>query len=282
VTLALLSAVWYGSADFAGGLAARRAPAVAVVVWSQLVGVAVLLAAIVLAAPGATVTTPDLGFGAAAGLFGGIGMVLLYRGLAQGVVTVVSPVTAVTAAVVPVVGGVVLGEAVGGLAAAGVVVGIAAVALLSFAPGSVPVHHSPDDVRRSVLAAIGAGSAFGLFFLLLDRTHADAGLWPLLAARASSIPLLALVGLVARSSFRVPGPRTRWLVVAAGALDMAANVSFLLATREGSVSVVAVIVALAPAATLALARVVLHERVRRMQAFGLAVGAAAVVLIAIG
>jgi drug/metabolite transporter (DMT)-like permease len=210
-------------------------------------------------------------------------MALLYAGLAAGVVSVVSPVTAVTAAVVPVVGGLLLGEAVGGSAAVGVLLGIGAVGMLSFAPGSVAVEHRPEDVRRAVLYALGAGSSFGAFFLLIDRTGAQAGLWPLLSARATSIPLMAVAALVLRASLRVPGGwGVRRLVVVAGALDMVANISFLVATREGSVGIVAVLVALAPAATLGLARVVLHERVRRLQAIGLAVGAAAVVLIALG
>lgn len=281
VALGLLAALAYGSADFAGGQAARRAPAVTVVLWSQLVGVAVLVLGLVLV--GADhVRGADLAFGAAAGLFGGTGMALLYAGLAAGVVSVVSPVTAVMAAVVPVVGGLVLGESIGGLAATGVLLGIAAVAMLSFAPGSVPVHHRPEEVRRAVAFALGAGSSFGAFFLLIDRTATEAGLWPLLSARATSIPLMALAALVLRASFRVDGVTVRRLVVVAGALDMVANISFLVATREGSVAIVAVLVALAPAATLGLARVVLHERVRRLQAVGLAVGAAAVVLIALG
>jgi drug/metabolite transporter (DMT)-like permease len=281
VALGLLAALAYGSADFAGGLAARRAPAVTVVLWSQLVGVLVLVVAL-LAAPAEQVGASDLAWGAAAGLFGGTGMALLYAGLASGVVSVVSPVTAVTAAVVPVVGGLALGETMSGPAAIGVALGVGAVAMLSFARGSVAEHHTPEQVRRAVLAALGAGSSFGAFFLLVDRTDSAAGLWPLLSARAASIPLMVVAALVLRRGFRLRGRTTFRLVVAAGAVDMVANISFLLATREGSVAIVAVLVALAPAATLGLARMVLHERVRRLQAVGLAVGAAAVVLIALG
>jgi drug/metabolite transporter (DMT)-like permease len=142
-------------------------------------------------------------------------------------------------------------------------------------------HHPPEQVRRAVLLALGAGASFGAFFLLVDRTDAAAGLWPLLAARAASIPLMVVASAVLGTGLRVAG-RTTWrLVTVAGAVDMVANISFLAATRLGSVGVVAVVVSLAPAATLALARVVLAERVRRLQAVGLALGALAVVLIAL-
>jgi drug/metabolite transporter (DMT)-like permease len=214
------------------------------------------------------------------------------------VVSVVAPVTAVTAAVVPVVGGLLLGELISGPAVLGVLVGAAAVGLLSFAPGSVLPEEPPRAwvaaggrrpapvppgrrVRRAALLALGAGTSFGAFFLLVDRTGEAAGFWPLAAARATSIPLMAVAALVLGRSLRLAERSTWRLVVVAGALDMVANLSFLLATRRGAVGVVAVLVALAPAATLALARLVLHERVRRLQAAGLALAGLAVVLIAV-
>jgi drug/metabolite transporter (DMT)-like permease len=281
VALGIASAVFYGSADFAGAMATRRASAVSVVFWSQLIGVVVLVTA--LAVLDAQPTWPDLGWGFMAGAFGGAGMVLLYEGLASGEIGIVSPVTAVCAAVVPVLGGLLLGETLGTSTTVGVVVGVVAVGLLALVPPDVEHPHDRRRARKAIAMGMGAGVSFGLFFLALSRTGKDAGLWPLLGARAASLTLLAAVGLAglgAPRRLRVARPAW-WLLVVCGTLDMAANVSFLLAARHGPVGAVAVIVALAPAATVLLARLVLGERVRRLQAAGLLAGAAAVVLIAL-
>jgi len=128
--------------------------------------------------------------------------------------------------------------------------------------------------------SVMAGVAFGGFFVLLSRTHAAAGLWPLLGARVASIVLLGGFSLLTARSLR-PTPGSRRLIVAAGAGDMVANVLYLLAVRRGLVSLVAVIVALYPAATVLLAQVVLGERLRRVQVAGLALAASAAVLLAL-
>ena len=131
-----------------------------------------------------------------------------------------------------------------------------------------------------LVLAVVAGAAFGGFFVLLSRTHAAAGLWPLLSARVVSVVLLATVTLLSGRSLR-PMPGSRRLVVAAGAGDMVANILYLLAVRRGLVSLVAVIVALYPAATVLLAQVVLGERLRRIQLSGLALAAGAATLLAL-
>jgi drug/metabolite transporter (DMT)-like permease len=294
VLLGVLAALLYGSGDFFGALAAKRSPAVAVVLWSQLVGVALLVMALPLL-PAAHATPGDLGWGVLAGFAGASGMVLLYAGLASGAMGVVAPVTAVAAALVPVIGGSLLGETLGGTTLVGIALGLAAVTLLSLVPPEVPAgvrvvvvaeaglaaprgHHRRD--RRALLMGLGAGTAFGLFFLALDQAGDDAGLWPLFGARASSLALLLVAGLVSARGLAV-GRAVRPHVALAGALDMGANVAFLLATQRGAVGVVAVLVALAPGATVVLARVVLHERLRPLQLAGLATAAASVVLIAL-
>ncbi len=275
VLLALASAATYGAADFLGGLSSRRAPAVAVTLVSQAAGLVVLLCAV--AVLGGSPTRADLAWGAASGLAGGVGLLLLYRGLAGGTMSVVAPITAVCAAAVPVGAGLAMGERPSALALTGVVVALLAIVLVSReeAPAGAPRGPGTAAVRTALLA----GVAFGLFFVLLERTGDEAGLWPLVTARGGSIALLAAIGQVAGEPLRVPRAALGG-VLAAGILDMTANVLYLLAVREGLLSLVAVLSSLYPASTVLLATVVLRERLHPVQRTGLAAAAAAVALIA--
>jgi drug/metabolite transporter (DMT)-like permease len=275
VLLALASAATYGAADFLGGLSSRRAPAVAVTLVSQAAGLVVLLGAV--AVLGGAPTRADLAWGAASGLAGGAGLLLLYRGLAGGTMSVVAPITAVCAAAVPVGAGLAMGERPSALALTGVVVALLAIVLVSREEAPAAAPRGP--VTAAVRTALLAGVAFGLFFVLLGRTGDDAGLWPLVAARGGSIALLAVIGQVAGEPLRVPRAALGG-VLAAGILDMTANVLYLLAVREGLLSLVAVLSSLYPASTVLLATVVLRERLHPVQRTGLAAAAAAVALIA--
>jgi drug/metabolite transporter (DMT)-like permease len=224
-------------------------------------------------------TAADIAWGAAGGVAGGVGVMLFYRALATGVMSVVAPVTAVTGAVVPVVAGLLLGERPGALALVGVGLAIAAVALLAReAPGQ---RELPSAGRaHAFVLAFGAGLGFGAFFVLLDRTGDDAGLWPLVASR--SVTFVIAVGLALLTS-RAVVPRAGDALpptLGTGVLDMSANVLFLLANREGLLALVAVITSLYPASTIALAQIFLGERLARHQLIGLALAAVAVVLIA--
>lgn len=164
VLLALTSAVVYGAADFCGGLAARRAAALAVVAVSQLAGLVTLLA--LLPALGGDPAPAGLAWGAAAGLAGAVGLVLFYRTLAAGVMSVVAPVTAVCAAGLPVLVGLGRGEHVAALGVAGIGLGLVAVGLVAAENGQPTVA----DLRQArVLPAVVAGTAFGVFFVLLDQ-----------------------------------------------------------------------------------------------------------------
>jgi drug/metabolite transporter (DMT)-like permease len=132
----------------------------------------------------------------------------------------------------------------------------------------------------SLLTSLAAGAGFGGFFILLAMAPSDAGLWPLVGARLSSVTTVALVALVTRRTLR-PSAGSLHIIVAAGVLDMAANVLFLLAQRQGLLSLVAVLVSLYPASTLLLARQVLGERLRGIQVAGVACALGAVALIAV-
>lgn len=277
VVLALAAALTYGAGDFLGGIATKRTgDSLAVVAMSSLVGVALLLLLVGLVPSDPTVA--DFAWGAAGGVAGGIGVTLFYRALATGVMSVVAPVTAVTGAVVPVAAGLLLGERPGVVALGGVALAIAAVALLSReAPGAEEVVSEARG--RAFALALGAGLGFGAFFVLLDRTGDDAGLWPLVASRSVTFVLAVLVALVTTRAV-VPRRGARLATIGTGLLDMSANALFLAANRSGLLALVAVLTSLYPASTIALAQVFLGERLARHQVVGLALAAVAVVLIA--
>lgn len=291
LVLGLAAALVYGAADFTGGLATRRTHALAVVVLSQVAGLGVLLVALPFIADGAP-AGGDLARGAVAGIGGGAGVALLYRGLAVGRMSVVAPITAVGAAALPLLWGLLAGERPSSWALAGVVLALLAVVLVSAAPGAQPgdvaaagpgaggIVRSGRALGPGVGEAVLAGVGFGVFFVVLEGTSADAGLWPLLGAR-TSILVAGAAALATRTPLRAaPGQRGR--IALAGVLDMGANVLYLLASRQGLLSLVAVTVSLYPATTVLLARFVLGERLGTAQRSGLALAAAGVGLIALG
>lgn len=276
IVLALASAVVYGASDFLGGLATKTSSAFAVVVWSQFAGLVMLgVAAAAMGTPLAS--SGDLAWGALSGVGGGAGVVLLYRGLSIGRMAIVAPTTAVGAAALPVLAGLVLGERPQALAMVGVGVALLAIVLVSSAPNRGDVQ-TGRGLPPGLAEAIGSGIGFALFFVSLAQASDTAGLWPLLAARVS-IAVAALAGLATRTTLR-PAPGSTRLILAVGVLDMAANLLYLLASRRGLLSLVAVIVSLYPASTVVLARFVLGERLSARQLVGLGAAGAGVALIA--
>jgi drug/metabolite transporter (DMT)-like permease len=275
VVLALGSAVVYGTADFLGGLASRRASSsFGVVALSQAVGLVALLG--LLPWLGGPVSASDLAWATAAGLAGASGLVIFFRALATGVMSVIAPVTAVTAAAVPVLVGLLSGNRLDAWAAVGIALALVAVILVS-AEGGLSALRSARPA--SLTPALLAGLAFGVFFVLLDRTSADAGLTPLVAARLASMALAVTVGLVTRQSLRLPRA-TVPVVVLSGVADMAANALFLLATQQpGQLAITGVLASLYPVSTVILAQAVLRERLVGAQLAGLVAAVVAIVLI---
>ncbi len=274
VLLALGCAVVYGASDFLGGLASRRTSVFGVVAFSQLAGLVALVA--LLPWLGGRVGPADLGWGAAAGGAGAAGLVVFFRKLAGGVMSVVAPVTAVTAAAVPVLVGLAGGDRIDLWAALGILLALAAVVLVS-AEGGLSALRTARPA--SVPPALLAGSMFGLFFVLLDRTSDDTGLTPLVTARLASVALAVGIALVSRQSMRASRPALP-LVVASGIGDMSANALFLLATQQpGQLAITGVLASLYPVSTVVLAQVVLRERLAAAQMAGLGTAVAAVVLI---
>ncbi len=280
VFLGVAVAVSYGAADFCGGLASKRATSWSVTLVAQCVGLAGL-AVLLLADRGASPTGTDLALGAAASTFGVAGVGLLYLGLARGPMGTVAPITAVGAAVVPFVWGLIQGERPGVAALVGVVAALIAVVLIASAPGASATGE-PGTIGRSTLTvSVAAGLAFGMVFILLSHTDDDSGFWPLLSGRLASTTVLVLVLLALRQPL-LPRGADPAVVMLTGVLDVGANALFLLATREGLLTLVSVLSSLYPASTVLLARAVLHERLLRHQFAGLALALAGVVLIAGG
>ncbi len=295
--LGLAVAAFYGAADFLGGLCSKRSVVAAVVVLSQLCSLPLLAVLVVVA--GGQPTGRALLFGAAAGAFGGVGLACLYRGLASGRMSIVAPITAVGAAAVPVLWGLLGGERPSAAALVGVAVAMVAVAFVSRASGDpVEADEAPQGPARPagrgargsggrtaanpVALAVVAGGAFGSVFVLLAETGPGVGFWPLVAARLTSIVLLATGAVATGRSLAPAGPGALALIAVTGFLDLAANAVYLLATRRGLLAVVAVLGSLYPAGTVLLARVVLGERLAGLQVFGLVLALAGVVMIAAG
>jgi cyclophilin family peptidyl-prolyl cis-trans isomerase/drug/metabolite transporter (DMT)-like permease/HEAT repeat protein len=278
--LAIASAVLYGAADFTGGLTSRRAATIPVVILSQLSGLASLAVALPLL-PHASPTGPDLFWGGVAGLTGGIGVGLLYRALAIGRMSVVAPTTAVCAVAIPVVVSVVLGERPVPLALAGIILGIVSIVLVSRQTSQLSDKITSSGRPSGVGTAFASGVAIGFFFLALARTGPDAGMWPLLIARMVSVTLFAVVAFATRRSIRMPAD-VLLLTVVCGIVDMLANALYLLASRQGPLSIVVTLSSLYPASTVLLARVILKERLNLWQVSGVVCALTAIVLIVSG
>ena len=273
--LALLSAAFYGTADFLGGVAARRAPPLGVTALAQGIGLVVVVAALPFF-PAELPSAIGALWGVGAGVTGAVGVALLYYGLKVGRMSVVAPVTAVCSISIPVLAGLGLGERPGVSAVGGIAVAIVSVALISR-------HEDPaaaTPVRdRSVAIALASGVAIGAFLVCLARAGGASGLWPLVIARAASTIVLLAAARLARVSLAIPRGALP-AVAGCGAIDVLANALYLVAVREGPLGVVATLASLYPASTVLLARVVLGERLRPVQSVGLGCAAAAIVLIA--
>jgi drug/metabolite transporter (DMT)-like permease len=271
VQFALPAAVGYGVADFAGGLATRRTSAtLAVIAAGQFAGAAALLPALLLL-PGRP-SALAAGVGALAGLAGSCGLVLYFRGLARGPMGLVAPLSALTSAGLPLLVGVLSGERIGPMTGGGI-----AVALLAIPLATAGVYQNQATARGPLLG-LASGVGFGLFFVALNATSPDSGLWPLLAAKVASVVVFGSLVLARDSAGETLW--TRWgLIVLSGTTDMVANILFLLATRNGALSVSAVVVSLYPVVVVILARLVLRERLTGRQATSVALALTASALL---
>ncbi|MFD7459324.1 MULTISPECIES: DMT family transporter [unclassified Streptomyces] len=272
--LALGSSLAYGCADFLGGLGARKAHVLRTVMIAAPASLAVEL--LLWPVLGASFSAATIGWGAASGVASAAAFALLYRTLAIGPMNVLSPITALISAMLPVGVGLFQGERLGLAGLAGLPLALVAVVLVSAGHGAGSARPS----RTALLLAFGAGAAIALQLIFLHQAPSDSGVAPLIVGRGvSSAVTLAAAGLLYR---RLGAEKPAYsMSAAAGVLDSVANLLFLLAARSGDLAVVAVITALYPAGTVLLARSVLAERIHRGQLVGLGTAAVAVSLLAL-
>ena len=273
--LALASSLGYGGADFAGGLASRDAHVFRVVAAAAPAGLVVNL--LLLPVLGADWSASAVAWGAGFGLASAVAFTLLYQTLALGPMSILSPLTAVISAAIPVGIGLLEGERLGTTAALGLLIAVLAIALV----GGGPAAESSRPGRLALVLAVGAGAAIAAQLICLHQAPTGSGLAPLLAG--SVVSSVVLLGAVMALHGRIDRRPPRWgLAIGSGTLGALANLAFLLAVRSGDLSIVAVITALYPGATLVLARVVLSERLHPRKGVGLAAAALAVSLLALG
>jgi drug/metabolite transporter (DMT)-like permease len=312
--IGLAGALVYGSADFLGGLASRRISPLRVTAVSAFAGLAGLLVAFLFV--GGRWSAAAVGWGALSGVTGAIAISLLYACLALGPMSILSPLTAVVSAVVPMTWGLLGGETLAPIGYVALGIALVAVVLVGFVPEKGAVRPS----LRGILMAVGSGAMIGAFFILIDQTPDDSGLVPLLVNRTvAGAIVLAAVGVVAvaarRRRMRVSAlvgaggvaddrsaPRdttdsggsadsadsagSGWrpglpLAVACGLVDAVANVLLLVGIRIGDLSVISVLTAMYPAGTIILAAVVLRERIAPVQWVGLILALIAAGMLAV-
>ncbi len=272
ILLGLTAALLYGSSDFGGGLAARRFGSLRVsVVGSAVATVLAWAVLIMVGGPGPTLRA--VAWGLAAGLAGGAGTLVLYRGLARGQMSVVGPLSAVGAVVVPVLAGVALGERPSLLAVGGVLVALPAIVLVA-ASGSVR-----GKLGGGLVDGLAAGLAFGILFIGLAQAG-HAGLWPVASEQTGALLVTLGVAVKSRQPLRIP-VRDLTIPVLTGVSGMAATLAYFYATHFSMLAVAAVLVSLYPGVTVLLARVILHERFSPAQRAGLGLCALAIAAIAL-
>jgi drug/metabolite transporter (DMT)-like permease len=307
VLLGLLAAATYGSSDFLAGLASRRLPAIVVTAGAQALCLLVGLIAVVFY-PGDGIDGAVLLWGAASGLGSAGGTFALYRGLGGGEMSVVATLSGLLTAVIPVIVGLATGDSLTALAAIGIIAAIPAIGLVSWSGGAGGARGS------GAIWGILAGLGFGLLFVGYDRAGSGSGAWPLVVAEGVAVLLTIVPAALALRGSEAAGEGARGsggaegtaglgeaagegaagarvagldrqsltLLLAAGLLAGAANLSFIIANHHGELAVVAVLTALYPGFTVILARVVLGERWSSAQKVGLVTALVATFLVSLG
>jgi uncharacterized membrane protein len=288
--LALSAALAYGVADFLGGTVTRRSTAIRALTWCVPIGLAVVLASALLT--GGSPSAGPMTWGFVAGVSGGAGLITFYRALARGPMSVVAPVSALAAAVLPVAVGIAQGERLDASVLLGVLLCLVAIGLVSMeanagraAPARAPGWRRLLD-SGPLMAGI-SGTCFGVFFVLLKEAGDGSGLWPIVGARLGNLVIVVAALLVLAFRGGDQGPRVSGrtligLALLSGSLDAGANVLYFLAVHDGLLSLAAVLTSLYPAITVLLARVAYSERLRVVQRVGMAIAVAGVALVTVG
>jgi uncharacterized membrane protein len=279
--LALAAAALYGTADFLGGVASRRASVFAVLALTVPAGAVVMvlvaLLGSALGAPAATGSWSAAGWAAASGVCGAAGLVAFYAGFASAPISVVAPVAALVSAVLPVGVAIAGGERPGPTVIAGGLVCLVAIILVS----AQPADHAASGRLRAVGYGAAAGVGFGLFFIFLKYAGQSGVLWPVAISRSAGTVVAFGIVLATRTRVRFGRGGITGIALISGAIDAAANVCYVLATRAGLFGLAVVITSLYPGITVLLARVLLGERMRWLQRTGLMLAAVGVVLVTV-
>jgi drug/metabolite transporter (DMT)-like permease len=278
VLLALASSLCWGTADFFGGLQSRYTTALVVAVFSQIAGGLGL--ALVLLLLGAAPEQAALLWGIAGGIFSGTGLLLFYRGLSAGVMSIVAPIAA-CGTLIPVAVSIAAGDSPTPVALVGIAAALVGVVLVSRPSGGTS---HPSGRPWFVLGlALGSALCFGFFYVCLHAGAVASGqsLWVVGGARVGSLATLLGIALVGRQPLRSPGPRIV-PIAGVGVLDALANALFAIASLGANLGVVSVLGSLYPVATVVLARVVLAERLGRPQAAGVVLALAGVSMMSLG
>jgi drug/metabolite transporter (DMT)-like permease len=269
-----LTSIFYGVADFLGGEGAKRVPAASIVLWAGIFSFPVIL--IVALVVGGDASLRDYLIGAGAGVVGAFGLVMLFAGLGRGHAAAVAPVSAALAAVVPVVGSVLGGERPSTLTWIGVAVAVPAIVLCAW------VADSDAALGDGFLYGVAAGLGFGGFAVIIRFTSPGSNLLPLIASRGATMVIVLI--LIAAGVWKSVGYKLvpRPIVASSGLLDVAGNVTLLVALRSGSVAAAAVAASFYPVVTVALARFINAEHLRTRQFVGLGLALTAMTAIALG
>jgi len=278
VLLGLAAAVLYGSGDFLGGMATRKAHVLTVLTLAETAAVIAALAAAV-AWPGPA-RLAGLAWGVSAGLVGGLGLIIFYVGLAAGPMSVVAPVSGLVSTVLPVAVALAGGERPGAGVYAGALLCLVAIVLASSAGDTGPARR-PGRLGRAIAYGTASGVSFGLFFLLIRNAGQSGEVWPVAAGRIGELAVvLAAVAMLRPGLLRGAGGRIPLVAAGAGVIDVVANLCYVAATRTGMFGLAVVLASLYPGVTVLLARVVLGERLRWVQRVGLGLAAIGILLVA--
>jgi len=278
VLLGLAAAVLYGSGDFLGGMATRRAHVLTVLTLVETAGVIVALAAAVMV-PGPA-SLAGLAWGVSAGLVGGLGLIIFYSGLAAGPMSVVAPVSGLVSTILPVAVALAEGERPGAGVYAGALLCLVAIVLASSASDTGPARR-PGRLGRAIAYGTASGVSFGLFFLLIRNAGQSGEVWPVAAGRIGELAaVLAAAAVLRPGLLRGVGGGIPLAAAGAGVIDAVANICYVAATRTGMFGLAVVLASLYPGVTVLLARVVLGERLRWLQRVGLGLAAIGILLVA--
>jgi drug/metabolite transporter (DMT)-like permease len=270
ILFGLLSALTWGAGDFNGGLAAKRSNPYGVIAVAHIISLVLLLAFIPIVGEPVP-PMRDWLWGGAAGFMGAVGLLLLYRSLAEGRMSVAAPVSALLAATLPVLLGIFRDGNPGAWALLGFILALAAVWLVS---GGEGLAIRFDELRQPVIAGI----SFGAFFIFMERASQTSLLWPLVAIRLVSITSMLSYALVTRQDW-IPKRESLVPIVLSSILDTIGNAAYALSARTGRLDVAAVLGSLYPGATVLLAWVFLKENISRIQAVGILLALSAIILL---